>query len=1541
MNAVSPQPQKLIGWPAWLRQITPQTLLMVLPIAIASTYSAPSFAQSVIPEANGTATIVTKDGNRYVIDGGTLSGDGGNLFHSFEQLGLSSNEIATFLSDPTIQNILGRVVGGDPSFIDGLLQVTGGDSNLFLMNPAGIVFGSNVQLDLSGSFSATTATSIEFEDGWFDAVETGDFTTLIGDPTAYRFGVQEPGTIINAGTLAVEPGEGVSLVGGTVISTGTIEAPGGQITVMSVPGTSRVRLQQPGWVISLEVDVEMLAEGGGSTIAPWDLPRLLTEGAPGVETGLALTEDNLVQLERSGVTVPDAVATTIVGGQINAANRASQQTGGDVAILGNRVALVDVDIDVSGDAGGGRSVNGGELRGNGTLPNATRTYMSEDSRIRADGGTSGDGGEVIVWANETTDFRGDISASGGSEAGNGGFVEVSGKENLFFRGTVNTNAANGEMGTLLLDPVNITIVNGSGASEDSQLNDGEILVDDVGNSGVPSLPIDNFTISEDALEALSANTELTLEASNDITIEDLEDNVLAFADGPGGDIEIVADADGDNVGDFRMDNSDTIRSIERNITIRGQNLFVGNIDSRVRNDQGTGGDIELRAVGNITVNGTGAVDRDNVPIDGLVTTDETEPVVLASFVGASISEGGTAGDITIVSETGFIDTTTGQVDASASGTRQSVGGDILIQAEGDIRTGDVESFAVREDDGPGIAGDITIISEGGSIDTTSGALRDVSANANRGTAGDITIQAEGNIRVNNVSAAIPNDRDGRSTAGSIGITSEGPISILNGEIDTVSGTGRGGDIDLVSDAGIQSIGDLRIDAEGNVVFDNITAVPDGNNVIGDIEITSRSRSIDSLGSNIVTSSNNGRAGNVTLRAPDNVDIGSINTQHLGNGSGGDVDITAGESVRASTSFVDQNGIVATVSSADSQDGGEIIIRHGGGQTNPFTVGDPSINGTAESLTSSEDNVIAPTQSFSSSYRQGNISILTPSSDSVEIQTLTAIPEPIDTKSPAEQLVEQVEASLTADFLDYFERDDDVPIKTLSIIQNELSRVEAQTTETVKPAVIYAFFIDPNRINVDRLEEIVEQNPQTLGQGQVGESVEAQLDSDLDADNLVDTANQSPQNQGGVSDDIQWQYSSDRQGSAFSAISPYISQEENPEKKTEEELVLLVITAHSEPELIPTKTKFGDIQYTADELSDAWRDGLHGASHSSDMYRYLIDPIEDVFDRQNININNLLFVMDTRLRSLPIAAFQNNHSDREHTGNFQPSTEISGKLLSIPLASLQSSEDCHLSEDSENSENCYLVQKYSVGLVPSMSLTDTRYRDVSQDLLLAMGTGDFSQSEEGLSSLYAVPSEKMIFDIIWPDDRAEISEQFTIEILERSLMQNEFRIVHLATHADFKDSDFNQSSIYFAEGEQLFLNEFPEVFGNSDDIELLTLSACKTAIGSREAELGFAGSAYQSGAKSVLASLTGVYDVSTAALMAQFYTELRSAPIKAVALQKAQIAMLSGNVEIRDGQIYVDGFEDGIPLQEPLIDLEPQTFEHPDRWAWFTLVGSPW
>ena len=207
----------------------------------------------IVPAYDGTGTATQQNQNQINISGGQTSQGGSNLFHSFSQFNVNPSQVANFISTPNIQNILGRINGGDASFINGMLQVTGGNSNLFLMNPAGIVFGANASLNLPASFTTTTATGINFGNGQFNAIGTNNYANLFGNPTAFTFGLTQPGAIVNGGNLAVSSGQNIDLIGGTVISTGTVNAPGGNINIAAVPGNSLVRISQPGNLLSLEI----------------------------------------------------------------------------------------------------------------------------------------------------------------------------------------------------------------------------------------------------------------------------------------------------------------------------------------------------------------------------------------------------------------------------------------------------------------------------------------------------------------------------------------------------------------------------------------------------------------------------------------------------------------------------------------------------------------------------------------------------------------------------------------------------------------------------------------------------------------------------------------------------------------------------------------------------------------------------------------------------------------------------------------------------------------------------------------------------------------------------------------------------------------------------------------------------------------------------------------------------------------------------------------------------------------------------------------
>lgn len=115
-------------------------------------------------------------------------------------------------------------------------------------------------------------------------------------------------------------------------------------------------------------------------------------------------------------------------------------------------------MDVSGDNGGGQAYIGGAYHGGDELRAAEQTQVGSNVQIITDAGQTGNGGQVVVWADNTTHFYGNISSRGGEQSGDGGQIEVSGKENLTFLGSVDTTAPQGRVGQLLLDPTDAVIV---------------------------------------------------------------------------------------------------------------------------------------------------------------------------------------------------------------------------------------------------------------------------------------------------------------------------------------------------------------------------------------------------------------------------------------------------------------------------------------------------------------------------------------------------------------------------------------------------------------------------------------------------------------------------------------------------------------------------------------------------------------------------------------------------------------------------------------------------------------------------------------------------------------------------------------------------------------------------------------------------------------------------------------------------------------------------------------------------------------------------
>ena len=966
------------------------------------------------------------------IDGGATRGS--NLFHSFLQLNVGEGGRVYFANPTGIQNIFGRITGSDPSDILGTLGVDG-SANLFLLNPNGIIFGPNAKLDIRGSFFASTASNIAFPNGYqFSATNPKAPSILSYNvPIGLQYGMNQPAAIVNAGNLAVGEGQNLSLIGGTVVSTGTLEALEGNITVASVPGSSRMRLSQTGQISNLEIEPHTKGQGSLLSIRPLTLPQLLTNGNVSSDIGVTVNPDGTGRHTESGINFPTEAGTSIIAGRLNV----SGKTGGAVNALGDKVGLINVNINASGTKGGGTVLIGGDYQGQGMVLNASRTFVSSNSVINADALLNGNGGRVIIWADDTAGFYGNISAKGGLNWGNGGFVEVSGKQDLVFLGNVDLSTPNGKLGTLLLDPTNILIVAGAAGTgaNDAELADGSILFTDS-----PTVP---FTISQGTLQSqLGA---VTLQAANDITITP---GVSLNFVGGGGAIAFTADADNDGVGSFSMNSGDTITAPGRVITISGASITVGTISTSsstgnagsitldakgdistgqvnttvVQSKNGNGGNITLNAGGRITVmgnmvafsvvnNGGNIIlaAKDNIFID---CTGPSACIESFSSGDSSLSAIGNSGDISLISKEGGITVRGSSLNAYNPGS--GTPGNITLSAYNNINISGLDTST----DLPGVAsGTISVTSTAGAIYNETGIIYTNSV-ADKG--GTIILKAAQDIITGNI------DSTGQLGGGTVNlVSSNGSIdttkgilnssstngnggaitlnttagSIITGDINS-SGQLGGGNINLTSDRGridtragtLNSFsvgsngGNILLDASGNVTTANIFSDTAGGDA-GRIILTSRNGAIDTTAGSLNAKGTPGDGNTITLNAQENINTGRIITDGFAGGNigitsyNGSVNVSSLES-RSSGTTVNGNGGAVDVSAnrditidnivaTGFNNGGNVSLDSSSGTISISTGIDTSSTGSGGSIFLTSDNSTVTVGTLNSSSALGN------------------------------------------------------------------------------------------------------------------------------------------------------------------------------------------------------------------------------------------------------------------------------------------------------------------------------------------------------------------------------------------------------------------------------------------------------------------------------------------------------------------------------------------------------------------------------------------
>ena len=584
-------------------------------------------AQAQITSDRTLSTQVTTSDNRnFTISGGSSAG--GNLFHSFSEFSVPTGGTAAFNNVLDVQNIISRVTGSSTSNIDGLIRANG-SANLFLLNPNGIIFSSNAQLDIGGSFLASTATRLNFADGsFFSATDLPAEPLLnINVPVGLQFG-ETVGQIVYQGVvedvggfpvggLRVQAGKTIALVGGNVLLEGaTLVAPGGRIELGSVAGSSLVSLTPitTGWDLEYEEvqnfqDIQLSSASiyvgyvGGENLGDIDLRGRQIAIADGSQVG----GNNFSANPGGNLAVKAAEFVDVSGGSVLNTGTFASGAAGEINIETKQLLIRDgsiIDTLSNGDGRGGNiTINASEsleVIGNRQFtPITSRTFAA------------GDAGDIKVTTGRLALRDGGQIASSTRDAGNGGVVIVDASESIEASGQGETAVGRVEASGLLSETAGQSATGNGGSLK---INTGRLVVQagaDISVAAVEGSTGQAGTLDINALESIEvsgigsnllAESESPESAGNITIITDklivsdaAEVNVDSQGSGDAGNLEITASS-------IRLDNGGKLTAVSSgegggNISLQNLDLLLLRSNSEIATDatagSGDGGNINI------------------------------------------------------------------------------------------------------------------------------------------------------------------------------------------------------------------------------------------------------------------------------------------------------------------------------------------------------------------------------------------------------------------------------------------------------------------------------------------------------------------------------------------------------------------------------------------------------------------------------------------------------------------------------------------------------------------------------------------------------------------------------------------------------------------------------------------------------------------------------------------------------------------------------------------------------------------------------------
>ncbi|CAN7413826.1 beta strand repeat-containing protein [Polaromonas sp. LjRoot131] len=612
------------------------------------------------------------------------------LTAQWDTFNIGSAAKVNFVQPSRASIALNRVMSNDPSRIYGQLNANG---QVFLVNAAGVLFAPGSSINVGGLVASTLD------------ISNADFAA---GNMRFTQGAGAAGQVLNQGTLTASEGGYIALIGPQVANEGTISAQRGTV---ALGAGSAVTLDLHGdGLLNLQVDgaaLAALASNSGTIQADGGLVVLATR-AGGDPLATVLNNSGTVQARslsnRNGVIRLEGGDTGVVAvsGTLDASGYGAGQTGGTVKVLGDKVGLfAGARVDASGDAGGGTVLLGGNWQGSGSEQRARATFIDADAQIKADAVSTGNGGKVVAWSDESTRYYGSISAKGGAASGQGGNAEVSGVNFLDYAGTADLTAAHGGAGSLLLDPTNITISTGgntatwngsntfTGSGASSILNT-TTLVNQLGTANVTvstasaGASLGDITVSSAIAYNGGTDRTLTLLANRDI-------NVNANITSGTAKLNVVlnsASAGGSAVGSVSLGSGAQIVSNGGNITIGGgpdptTGYATGGGVTTIGFRMVGGGSLLSSGAGNILINAKGATGQAFSMGTSANTIQSTSGHITLNARNADATAFGMNSGTNIIQSTG-----TGNITISAESTGNALGMTMGSSGNNTIRVAD-------------------------------------------------------------------------------------------------------------------------------------------------------------------------------------------------------------------------------------------------------------------------------------------------------------------------------------------------------------------------------------------------------------------------------------------------------------------------------------------------------------------------------------------------------------------------------------------------------------------------------------------------------------------------------------------------------------------------------------------------------------------------------------------------------------------------------------------------------------------------------------